>query len=82
MPEESKDEPRPTQAEREDRDMRVKSALAMELPFTIVGSIVIGGFIGYLLDRWWHAWPWLTVVGGAFGFAGSMFEIARRFRPR
>lgn len=61
--------------------MTLQSGLAMELPFTIVGAILLGGFLGYLLDRWLHTNPWLMIGGGAFGFAGVIIEIARRFRP-
>jgi len=71
-----------TQSEKDVRDMTVQSGLAMELPITIVGAILLGGFIGYLLDRWLHTHPWLMILGGGFGFASSIFEIVRRFRPR
>lgn len=71
-----------TPAQKDERDMTVQSGLAMELPITIVGAILLGGFLGYLLDRWFHTRPWLMIAGGAFGFASSIFEIARRFRPR
>jgi F0F1-type ATP synthase assembly protein I len=54
----------------------------MELPFTIVGAIVVAGFLGYLADRWLHTWPWLTIVGGGLGFAASLMDIARRYRPK
>jgi F0F1-type ATP synthase assembly protein I len=59
-----------------------ESALAMELPFTIVGAILLAGFLGYLGDRWLHTKPWLMIVGGAFGFASSLFDIARRYGPK
>jgi len=71
-----------TQAQKDVRDMTLKSGLAMELPLTIVGAILLGGFLGYLLDRWLHSAPWLMILGGGFGFASSIFEIVRRFRPR
>ena len=38
-------------------------SLALELPIVFVGAIVIGGGIGYALDRWWHTAPWLMIVG-------------------
>jgi len=54
---------------------------AMELPFSFVGSVFVGGLIGYLLDKWLHTGPWLMVVFGCFGFAGGILEIVRRFNP-
>ncbi|HLZ13823.1 MAG TPA: AtpZ/AtpI family protein [Candidatus Acidoferrum sp.] len=82
MPDDSKDSEQLTQQQKDAREMTAQSGLAMELPITIVGAILLGGFLGYLLDRWLQTRPWLMIVGGAFGFASSIFEIVRRFRPR
>lgn len=82
MAENSDDSPKLSKPQKVVRDITKESALAMELPFTIVGAIVLAGFLGYLADRWLHTWPWLTVVGGALGFAASLIDIARRYRPR
>jgi len=64
------------------RNLTNESALAMELPFMIVGAILLAGFLGYLADRWLHTSPWLMIGGGGLGFVSSIVEIARRFRPR
>lgn len=53
-------------------------ALAMELPFVFIGTVVIGGAIGYFLDLKLHTAPWLLLAGGALGFAGGMRELLRR----
>ena len=55
-----------------------QAALGMELPFTMVGTVVFGGFIGYLLDKWLHTGPWLMTVFGAIGFVGGVREVIRR----
>lgn len=52
--------------------------LAMELPFVMVAGVVVGGGIGYLLDRWLHTSPAITLIFGALGFAGGIWEIIRR----
>jgi ATP synthase protein I len=54
------------------------TALALELPFTLVGAIVGGGAIGYFLDRWLHTGPWLLIVSGAIGFVAGLREVLRR----
>jgi len=82
MPDDPNDSPRLSKSEKVTRNMMKQSALAMELPFTIVGAIVLAGFLGYLGDRWLHTWPWLTIVGGGLGFAASLIDIVRRYRPR
>ena len=74
--------PKLSKSEKVVRDMVRQSGLAMELPFTIVGAIVITGFLGYLADKWLHTSPWLMIIGGALGFASSLIDIARRYRPR
>ncbi len=53
-------------------------ALAMELPFIPVAAVGIGGGVGYLLDRWLHSFPWLSLLMGALGFVGGMREVLRR----
>lgn len=82
MPEKPDDSPKLTRSQKAVRDITKQSALAMELPFTIVGAIVLAGFLGYLADRWLHTWPWLTIVGGGLGFAASLVDITRRYGPR
>jgi F0F1-type ATP synthase assembly protein I len=53
-------------------------ALAMELPFIMIGTVVIGGGLGYLLDRSFHSSPALTLVGGFLGFGAGIWDIIRR----
>jgi ATP synthase protein I len=51
--------------------------LAMQLPFVMIGSVIAGGLVGYLLDRVLHTAPVLLLVGGLLGFAGGIWEIIR-----
>jgi F0F1-type ATP synthase assembly protein I len=53
-------------------------SLAMELPFTMVGGVLLGGGLGYLLDRRIHTSPAFALIGGAFGFGVALREILRR----
>lgn len=53
-------------------------ALALELPFTLVGPIAVGAAMGYFLDRWLHTRPWLTLILGALGFFAGLREVLRR----
>jgi F0F1-type ATP synthase assembly protein I len=55
-----------------------QTALAMELPFTIVGAVLLGGLLGYFLDHWLHTKIIFTLVLGALGFAGGLKEVLRR----
>jgi ATP synthase protein I len=52
--------------------------LALELPFVLVGGVIIGGGIGWLLDRWLHTDPWLLLLFGLLGFGGGVRELLRR----
>jgi F0F1-type ATP synthase assembly protein I len=55
-----------------------QAALAMELPFTLVGAVLLGGVLGYFLDHWLHTKLIFTLVLGALGFAGGLKEVLRR----
>ena len=55
-----------------------QAALAMELPFTIVGAVLLGGALGYFLDHWLHTKLVFTLILGALGFAGGLKEVLRR----
>jgi ATP synthase protein I len=82
MADDSNDPEKLTPAEKEARDMTVKAGLAMELPFTLVGAVVVGGAIGFFLDKWLHTAPWMLILFGGLGFAGGVSEVIRRLRPR
>jgi F0F1-type ATP synthase assembly protein I len=49
-------------------------AMAMELPVILIFSIVIAGGAGYLLDRWLHTSPLLTLLG----FGAGVWDVIRR----
>jgi ATP synthase protein I len=53
-------------------------ALAMELPFTLVGAIAVGVALGYFLDRWLHTKAVFMVILGALGFIAGVREVLRR----
>jgi ATP synthase protein I len=53
-------------------------AVAMELPFVLVGAVLLGGVLGYFLDRWLHTKPFLMLIFGALGFFGGVRDILRR----
>lgn len=53
-------------------------ASALELPFVLVSAIVVGGLMGYFLDRWLHTRPWLMLVLGAVGFYAGVRDVLRR----
>jgi F0F1-type ATP synthase assembly protein I len=55
------------------------SAIAMELPFTFAGAILLAGGVGFLLDRWLHTKPIFTLILGAIGFIAGVREVVRRF---
>jgi len=52
--------------------------MALELPFVMVAGVVVGGGIGYMLDRWLHSSPLLALILGGVGFAAGITEIIRR----
>ena len=54
----------------------------MDLPFVLVGSVVIGAGLGYLLDKRLGTSPVLALLLGALGFAGGMFQVIRRLTVR
>lgn len=53
-------------------------ALAMELPFILIASVLIGGGVGYLIDRPLHTSPALMLVGGFLGFGAGIWDVLRR----
>ncbi len=57
-------------------------ALAMDLPFVLVGGLAAGGGAGYLLDRWLGTEPFLMIVLGLLGFAGGVWEVLRLLSQR
>jgi len=50
----------------------------MDLPFVLVGAVLVGGILGYFLDRWLHTKPYLMLVLGAVGFSVGVRDVLRR----
>ena len=52
--------------------------MALELPFVLVSTIVVGGLFGYLLDRWLHTKPVFLLILGGLGFYAGVRDVLRR----
>ena len=55
-------------------------AMAMELPVILIATIGIAGGVGFLLDRWLHTSPLLTLILGFLGFGAGVWDVIRRDR--
>ena len=53
-------------------------AMVMELPMIMIGAVVIGGGLGYLLDQRLHTGPTFALILGLLGFGAGVWEIIRR----
>lgn len=52
-------------------------AVAWSLPFQLIVPPLVGGGIGYLLDRWLHTKPALMLVLGLLGFILGLREVIK-----
>lgn len=69
---------RPSPATKRAKAVSNNLALALELPFTLVGAIAVGVALGYFLDRWLHTRAAFMVILGALGFIAGVREVIRR----
>ena len=67
-----------TENEKKAKKYATNTALAIELPFTLVGAVIFGGLIGYFLDHWLHTRFAFTFILGGLGFFGGLKEVLRR----
>jgi F0F1-type ATP synthase assembly protein I len=52
-------------------------AIAWTLPFSLVVPMVIGGAVGYFLDRWWHTKPAFMLVLGLLGLGLGIRDVVK-----
>jgi len=76
----TEDSPERSENAREIRKSNNQLAMALELPFVLVGTIALAVLVGFYLDRWLHTKPILTLILGALGFVGGIREILRRVK--
>jgi ATP synthase protein I len=62
------------------REASSQSAIALELPFVLVAAVLVGGLIGYFLDRWLHTRPLFLLVLGGLGFFAGVRDVLRRLQ--
>ncbi len=48
----------------------------------VVSALVVGVFLGYVLDRWLGTWPWLFLVFFVLGGVAGVLNVYRLFSPR
>ena len=52
-------------------------ALAFRISAELVGGVIVGVGIGWLLDRWLGTKPWLLIVFFLFGSAAGLVSVMR-----
>jgi ATP synthase protein I len=52
-------------------------AKALRLSTELIGGIVVGGAIGWFLDKWLGTWPWLFILFFMLGSAAGMMNVVR-----
>ncbi|MDE3170298.1 MAG: AtpZ/AtpI family protein [Acidobacteriota bacterium] len=51
--------------------------VAWTLPFELVVPTIVGGGIGYLIDRWAHTGPLLLLIIGFLGFGVGLRNMLK-----
>jgi ATP synthase protein I len=46
----------------------------------MIAGLLVGGFLGYWLDRWWGSQPYMLVLMTVLGFAGGLNNAWRTIK--
>ena len=68
--------PKPNHAAQQARRL----VMATDLPFAFAGPIVLGGFVGYLLDQRFATKPLFILLLGALGFYAGLRALFSRLK--
>ena len=52
-------------------------AMAFGLAAEMVSALVVGGAVGWFLDRWFDTWPWLLLLFLLLGAVAGMLNAYR-----
>ncbi len=64
----------------EDKAMRSKGmAMGLRMSSELVAAVIVGGLIGYGLDKWFETTPWMFLVFFMLGCAAGMVNVTRAF---
>jgi ATP synthase protein I len=67
--------------EQQDRANRSRGmAYGLRMSTELVAAILVGGFMGYMLDTWLGILPWLSLVFLMLGFTAGILNILRTFK--
>ncbi|MBV8848127.1 MAG: AtpZ/AtpI family protein [Methylobacteriaceae bacterium] len=67
----------PTETEGSARGWQKAMSLGFRVVSELVAGIIVGGGIGYLLDKWLGTKPFLLILFGLLGTAGGFWNIIR-----
>ena len=63
-----------------DAEMRGRGmAYGMRMAAELVGAVMVGGAIGWGLDRWLGSTPWLFLLFFVLGFAAGVLNVVRAY---
>ena len=63
-----------------DAEMRGRGmAYGMRMAAELVAAVIVGGLIGYGLDRWLGSKPWLFLLFFVLGFAAGVLNVVRSY---
>lgn len=54
--------------------------LGMRIAVEIVAALIVGGVLGFLLDRWLGSSPWLLLLGLLLGAGAAVLNVYRAVR--
>ncbi len=67
--------------EQQDRANRSRGmAYGLRMSTELVAAILVGGFMGFMLDTWLGTKPWLFLVFLMLGFGAGILNILRAFK--
>jgi len=55
-------------------------AYGLRMSTELVAAIMVGGFMGFMLDTWLGTKPWLFLVFLMLGFGAGILNILRAFK--
>jgi F0F1-type ATP synthase assembly protein I len=74
----------PTNKNPEDRDALYSQVKQLGILTVVPVILLVGPAIGFLLGSWidrkFHIYPWVTIIGVALGFVAAAREIVRLLR--